>query len=161
MAQPDLFLKIEGIEGESNDAKHKGAIELESWSWGATQHGTHANGSGGGGGKVAMQDFHAVMKVNKASPRLMLACATGDHIKKATLICRKAGKEQQEYLKLTLTDVLVSSFQSGHNTGGLVPTEQFSLNFARIEYEYKEQKSDGSLAAPTKAGYCQKTGKPV
>ena len=60
-----------------------------------------------------MQDFHFVMKSNKASPLLMLACATGKHIKKATLTCRKAGGEQQEFLEIKFTDLLVSSFQIG------------------------------------------------
>jgi type VI secretion system secreted protein Hcp len=162
MASVDFFLKIEGVDGESTDAKHKGSIDLESWSWGQSQSGTHSSGGGGGAGKVSMQDFHAVMKVNKASPKLALACATGDHIKKAVLTCRKAGKDQQEYYKIVLSDLLVSSYQTGGNGhGGIVPTDQFSLNFTKIEFEYKEQKPDGTLGAPTKAGYCLKTQKPV
>ena len=162
MAAVDYFLKIEGIDGESSDHKHKGEIDLESWSWGEHQSGTHAGGGGGGAGKVAMQDFHFVMKVNKASPKLMLACATGEHIKKGILTCRKAGKEQQEFLKVTLSDLLVSSYQtggSGHSD--IVPTDQISLNFAKIEFEYKEQKPDGTLGAPTKAGYNLKEQKAV
>src|ERR1700753_4105926 len=83
MAAVDYFLKIDGIEGESKDSKHKGEIDLDSWSWGANQSGTYHGGGGGGAGKVAMQDFHFVMKINKASPKLMLACASGEHIKKA------------------------------------------------------------------------------
>jgi type VI secretion system secreted protein Hcp len=153
MAATDYFLKIDGIDGESTDAKHKGSIDLESWNWGATNAGSHASGSGGGSGKVAMQDFHFVMKHCKASPKLMLACATGEHLKKATLVCRKAGKDQQEYLKVTLTDCLVSSYQTGGSTGGVVPTDSLSLNFAKIEKEYKEQRPDGSLAGAVKAGY--------
>jgi type VI secretion system secreted protein Hcp len=157
----DLFLKIDGIEGECQDVRHKGEIELESWDWGATQSGSHADSSGGRG-KVNMKDLRAVMKVNKASPKLMLACATGDHIQTAVLTCRKAkpGKEQQEYLKITLSDLLVSSYQTGISPG-VTPTEEFSLNFARIEVEYKEQKADGSLGAPIRTGYCRKTNKKV
>ena len=75
----DYFLKIEGIEGESHDDKHKNEIDLQSWSWGETQTGTHSAGGGGGAGKVDMQDFHFVMAHNKASPKLMLACASGEH----------------------------------------------------------------------------------
>jgi type VI secretion system secreted protein Hcp len=162
MAAVDYFLKIEGIEGESNDSKHKGEIDLQSWSWGESQSGTHAQGGGGGAGKVAMQDFHFVMSVNKASPKLALACATGEHIKKAVLIARKAGKEQQEFLKITMSDLLVSSFQTGGSGhGDILPTEQISLNFAKIEWEYKEQKPDGSLGGPVKAGYDLKANKAV
>lgn len=97
MAAVDYFLKLDGIKGESQDSKHKDEIDVESWSWGETQSGTHAGGGGGGAGKVSMQDFHFVMKVNKSSPKLLQACASGEHIKEALLTCRKAGKEQQEY----------------------------------------------------------------
>src|SRR5947209_902922 len=121
MAAVDFFLKVDGIEGESTDAKHKNEIDVESWSWGEHQSGTHAGGGGGGAGKVSMDDFHFVMKVNKASPKLFLACADGDHIKKAVLTCRKAGKEQQEYLKITLSDLLVSSYHTGGSQGNVVP----------------------------------------
>lgn len=160
MALVDYFLKIDGIEGESHDSKHKGEIDVESWSWGEAQSGTHAAGGGGGAGKVAMQDFHFVMKINKASPKLFLACADGEHIKKAVLTCRKAGKEQQEFFKITLSDLLVSSFQtggSGHND--IVPTDQISLNYSRIDFEYKEQKPDGTLGGAVKAGYDLKAQK--
>src|SRR5687767_198417 len=108
MAAVDYYLKIDGVPGESSDAKHKAEIDVESWSWGATQSGKASFGGGGGAGKVQMQDFHFVMRVNKASPKLMLACATGEHIKQAVLTCRKAGGEQQEYMKVTMSDILVS-----------------------------------------------------
>ena len=154
MAAVDYFLKIDGIDGESSKNKHENEIELESWSWGESQSGTAAHGGGGGAGKVAMQDFHFVMKVSKASPKLMLACATGEHIKKAVLTARKAGKEQQEYLKVTLSDLLVSSYQTGGSGhGDVVPTDQVSLNFSKIEVDYKEQKADGSLGGATPAGF--------
>src|SRR3981189_3517926 len=105
MAVVDYFLKIEGIPGESADSKHKDEIDLESWSWGVTQGGTMAYGGGGGAGKASFNDFHFTMKVNKSTPKLMLACANGEHIKKAVLTCRKAGKDQQEFLKYTFTDL--------------------------------------------------------
>lgn len=162
MAAVDYFLKIEGIDGESADHKHKGEIELLSWSWGASQHGSHSSGGGGGAGKVVMQDFHFVMKCSKASPKLMLACATGEHIKKATIIARKAGTEQQEFLKYTLSDVLVSSYQTGGSgAGDVIPTDQISFNFAKVEIEYKEQKADGTLGGTVKAGYDIKQNKKV
>jgi type VI secretion system secreted protein Hcp len=157
----DYFLKIEGIDGESQDAKHKGEIQLESFSWGANQSGTFASGGGGGAGKVQMQDFNFVMHINKASPKLFLACATGDHIKKAVLTCRKAGKDQQEYMKFTFSDVLVSSYQTGGSPGDVVPMEQISLNYAKMEMEYKEQKPDGTLGGSIKAGYDLKQNKAV
>src|SRR5258708_6196229 len=112
MAAVDYFLKLEGVQGESADHKHKGEIDLLSWSFGASNASTFHFGGGGGAGKVQMQDMHFQMNVNKASPKLFLACATGEHIKKATLVCRKAGKDQQEYLTVNFTDVMVSSFQT-------------------------------------------------
>jgi type VI secretion system secreted protein Hcp len=106
-----------------------------------------------GSGKVQMQDFHFVMRVNKASPLLFLCCANGEHIKSATLTCRKAGKEQQEYLKYTFSDLLVSSYQTGGSAGNVVPLDQISLNFTKVEFEYKEQKPDGSLGGSVKKHY--------
>jgi type VI secretion system secreted protein Hcp len=149
----DYFLKIEGIQGESMDKTHKGEIEIESWSWGATQTGTASRGGGLGAGKVDMSDFSLVKNVDKASPSLMLACAQGDHIKSACLVCRKAGKEQQEYLKITFSDLMVSSFMTNGSPGSPLPSEQVSLNFSKVEYEYKEQKADGSLGGAIKKFY--------
>lgn len=149
----DYFLKIEGIDGESTDKKHKNEIDLQSWSWGETQMGAHSGGGGGGAGKVSMQDFSFAMSVNKASPKLMLACASGEHIKGALLVCRKAGKDQQEYLKIKFSDLLVSSYQTGGSAGDVIPTDQISLNFAKIEFEYYPQKPDGSLDAKVVTGW--------
>jgi len=158
MAAVDYFLKIEGIQGESQDAKHKDEIHLESWSFGENNTGTFSVGGGGGAGKVQMQDFHFVKKVDKAGPKLFLACAQGEHIKSAILTCRKAGKDQQEYMKVTFKDILVSSYQtSGSGGADVVPLEQISLNFAAIKFEYKEQKADGTLGGSTVAEFNLKT----
>jgi type VI secretion system secreted protein Hcp len=162
MAAVDYFLKLDGIDGESADDKHKGEIDLLSFSWGATNTGTGGVGGGSGAGKVAMQDLHFTAKVNKSSPKLMLACATGQHIKSGIITCRKAGGDQQEFLKITLTDVLVSSYQVGGSGGSdIIPVEQVSLNFSKIEKEYKPQKPDGSLDSPVKAGWDLKSNKKV
>lgn len=157
MALVDYFLKIDGIQGESYDSKHKNEIEIESFSWGATNVGTASHGGGMGAGRVQMQDFHFLMRINKASPKLMLICATGEHIKNAILTCRKAGKEQQEYLKVTFSDLLVSSYQTGGSSGATVmPMDQISLNFTKVEFEYKEQKADGTLGGSIKSFYDMK-----
>jgi len=153
MAQVDFFLKIDGIEGESLDSKHTKEIDVLSWSWGLTNTGTMGHGSGGGAGKVSMQDFHFNMAINKATPKLMLACAGGDHIKKAVLTCRKAGKEQQEYLKITFSDVLIASYQTGGADGTPIPHEAIALNFSKVELEYKPQKADGTLDGAVKSGW--------
>lgn len=158
----DYFLKIDGIPGESFDSKHKDEIQLESWSFGESQGGSFAFGGGGGAGKVQMQDFHFVMKVNKASPKLFLVCANGEHIKSATLTCRKAGKDQQDFYLVKFTDILVSSFQtSGSGSSDVLPMESISFNFTQINVEYKMQNADGSLSAGVKAGYNLKEMKSV
>jgi type VI secretion system secreted protein Hcp len=157
----DYFLKFDGIKGESTDAKHKDEIDVESWSWGETN--TRGPGSGGGGGssKVSMQDFHFVMRLNTATPGLMKACATGQHIKTATFSGRKAGKDQQEYLTIKFTEVLVSSYQTGGaGHAETVPSDQVSFNFSKIEVAYKRQKPDGTLEAPVHFKYDLKTNKP-
>ena len=162
MAKVDYFLKIDGVEGESTDDKHKGEIELESWSFGGTNSGSFSSGGGGGSGKVSMQDFNFVKKTDKASAKLLVACCTGEHIKTATLVCRKAGGEQQEFLKIILSPILVSTFQSGGSSGtDVIPMEQIALNFGKIEYKYKEQKPDGSLGGEVIGGWDVTTNKKV
>jgi type VI secretion system secreted protein Hcp len=106
-----------------------------------------------------MNDFAFTMKINKASPKLFLACATGQHIKEALLTCRKAGKEQQEYLKIKFNDLLVSSFQTGGSSGDVIPMESISFNFSKIEYSYAAQKPDGGLESPLVHKYDLKENK--
>jgi type VI secretion system secreted protein Hcp len=162
MAQVDYFLKIEGVDGESTDDKHKGEIELESWGVGGTNAGSFSSGGGGGSGKVAMGDFNVVKKTDKASAKLLAACATGEHLKKATLVCRKAGGDQQEFLTIILSPVLVSSYHTGGTAGSeVIPMEQIALNFGKIEYKYKEQKPDGSLGGEVIGGWDVTTNKKV
>ena len=160
----DAFLKLDGIKGESQDSKHKGEIDIMSFSWGAAQTGTSAVGGGAGSGKVSLQDLHVTKKVDASSPLLFLNCSNGSHIKEANLVVRKAGGDQLEYLKIKLTDVLVSSYQpSGHAGGGDdIPTEAVSLNFAKIEMNYQPQGADGkALGGPILAGWDVKANKKV
>jgi type VI secretion system secreted protein Hcp len=134
-------------------------IDVESWSWGEVNSGSHAGGGGGGAGKVSMNDFSFAMRVNKSSPKLFLACANGQHIATAMLTCRKAGKEGQEYLKIKFNDLLVSNFQTGGSGGDVVPVDQISLNFSKIEFSYAAQKPDGSLDSPVVHNYDLKKNK--
>lgn len=154
MALVDYFLKIDGVEGESEDAKHKNEIHVLSFSFGASQAGSFATGGGGGSGKVQMQDFHFMMNINKASPKLLEKCATGEHIPNAVLTARKAGKDQQEYMTIKMSDLLVSSYQNnGQADANSLPTDSISMNFAKIEYEYKPQDAKGQLGAAVKMKY--------
>jgi len=162
----DMFLKIDGggIKGESPVTGFADYMQIDSYSFGATQTGTFSYGAGGGGGKVSMNDFHFVMKTNKASPKLMEACAAGTHLNTATLVCRKAGgKAPVEFLKVEMTDLLVSSYQTGGSAGGDdIPMDQISLNFAKIVITAKDQKSDGTPGTAVVGGWdlkLQKAGK--
>jgi type VI secretion system secreted protein Hcp len=157
----DYFLQITDVPGESTDAKHKNWIDVDSWSWGETQSGTAQSGGGGGAGKVAMQDFHFVSAMSKASPKLFLACATGQHFKEAKLVGRKAGKSQQEFLSWTFSDILVSSYQTGAGEAAASPVDQVSLNFSKVQVSYKAQKADGSLDKAITAGWDTKTNSKV
>jgi type VI secretion system secreted protein Hcp len=154
VAAIDYFLKLDGISGESKDSKHKGEIELLSFSFGETNSGS-SGGGGGGAGKVQMSDFSFTARTTKASPQLFLSCAQGKHLKQAILTVRKAGGSQQEYLIIKLNDVLVSSYALGGSEGGADgdPQDVFSLNFVKLSYDYKPQKADGSLDAPVHAGW--------
>ena len=162
MAQVDYFLKIDGVDGESTDDKHKGEIEVESFSLGATNAGSFQSGGGGGSGKVAMADIHIVKKVDKASAKLLTSCCTGEHLKTATLVCRKAGKDQQEFLTIVLSPILISSFQNAGSAGSdVIPMDQISINYGKIEFKYKEQKPDGSLGGEVVGGWDVTTNKKV
>lgn len=156
----DMFLKLDGISGESADSKHKGEIDIESFSFGVHQTGTAAAGGGMGAGKASFSDVSIVKKADKSSPNLMLKCAIGEHIASAMLTVRKAGGQQQEFYKIKLTDILVTSFQNTGSEGGdAIPNESLSLNFSRIDFEYNEQDAKGGLKGVVKAGYDVKANK--
>lgn len=140
----DIFAKLGDIKGESLDAKHKDEIEVLSFSWGLTNGGTISSGGGGGAGKATFQDLAIVHKIDKASPRLMETCATGTHLKDATITHRKAGKGQQEFLIIKMNDVIVTAVTHGGTTEQ-PGSESVSLAFAKVDLEYRAQKPDGSL----------------
>jgi type VI secretion system secreted protein Hcp len=154
----DYFLKIDGIPGESADSKHKDEIDVEAWSWGEV-NAPHPGSGGTGAGKVQMQDLNFTARFSKASPNLMLACASGKHLKSAVLTARREGKAQAEFLTFSLSDVLVSSYQTAGAAGEVSPVDSVSLNFSKIQIEYKQQKADGSLAGSIKAGWDVKQNK--
>ena len=161
----DIFLKIDGIDGESTDDKHKNEIVILSYAWGEEAQQAPSGGAGGGGGgagKVAMQDFHLSMFVSQASPKLFLACAKGEHFKNAVLTVRRAGASPADFLKWRFTDVLINSYQTaGDGATGALPADHASLKFSKIEVEYSPVKPDGTLGTPVKAGWENKTNKPV
>jgi type VI secretion system secreted protein Hcp len=149
----DIFIKIGDLKGESVDDKHKDEVQVLAWSWGMSQSGTTHTGTGAGSGKVAVQDMSFTHYIDKVSPNLMLACANGKHFSEALLTVRKAGEKPLEYLKITMTDLIVTSVTTGGSGGEDRLTENVSLNFAKFKVEYTPQKKDGSGDAPITIGW--------
>ena len=143
----DIFAKIGDIKGESLDAKHKDEVEVLSWSWGVSQSGSITQGGGGGQGKASFNDFNFTHHVDKASPVLLKACATGEHIKEATITVRKAGKGQQEFLIIKMNDILITSVNPSGSGDSAATAESVAMQCAKVDLEYKPQKADGSLDA--------------
>lgn len=140
----DMFMKVGDLKGESKDDKHGGEIDVLAWSWGMSQSGTTHLGTGGGAGKVSVQDLSFTKYIDKASMNLIIACCNGKHYPEAKLTVRKAGENPLEYLTITMKDVLVTAVSTGGSGGEDRLTENVTLNFAHFIAEYKPQKADGT-----------------
>lgn len=141
----DMFIKIGDVKGESADDKHKEEIDVLGWSWGLAQPGTTHTGTGGGAGKVMVQDLSFTKYTDAASHALILGCCKGTHYDKATLVVRKAGDNPLEYLKITMEDLIVSSVSTGGtNAGEDRLIESVTLNFAKFKFEYDPQTKKGA-----------------
>lgn len=140
----DYLLKINGVDGESKISGHEDEIDVLAWSWGMSQSGTMHVGGGGGAGKVDVQDISLTKYVDKATPTLIKMCCNGKHFDEVLLTARKAGEEALEYFKIKMTQVLVTSINTGGSGGDDRLTENVSLNFAKYEVAYTPQKEDGS-----------------
>ncbi len=156
----DMFLKIEGIKGESADDAHKDEIDVLAWSWGASQSGTMHTGGGGGAGKANFQDVSVTKYVDKSSHALLKAVSAGQHVTSALLTVRKAGENPLEYVKLTMNECLISSISTGGSEGEDRLTENITINFGNFDYEYTPQKEDGSGDAVLPYGFNIKANKP-
>src|SRR5262249_14733397 len=142
----DIFAKLGDIKGESTDSKHKDEIEVLSYSWGVTQTGSIGTGGGAGAGKATFQDLSIGHKFDKAAPKLLQGCATGEHLKEATITFRKAGERQQDFLIIKMNDVIITGVVQGAPSSE-AGSETVRLEFAKVDWEFKPQKADGSLDA--------------
>ena len=140
----DMFMKIDGVDGESKDKKHTKEIDVMSWSWGMSNSGSAHVGGGAGAGKVNVQDLTFTKYVDSASPKLMLACCNGKHYDTALLTVRKAGEKPVEYIKIKLTEVLITSVSTGGSGGEDRLTENVTLNFAKVHLDYTPQDDTGA-----------------
>jgi type VI secretion system secreted protein Hcp len=149
----DMFIKIGDIKGESQDKKHKDEIDVLAWSWGSSQSGTTHMGAGGGAGKASILDLSLTKYVDRASPVLWKHVCTGSHIKEAVLVVRKAGGKPLEYIKITMSDCLISSLSTGGSGGEDQLTENVTINFSKFKVEYVPQNADGSGGAAIPFGW--------
>ena len=152
-----MFLKIDGIAGESADAKHKGEIEIESFSWGASDPGTAGPGGGGSTGRVTMEDFSFTTPATRASPKLFLACVERRRIKTALLTLRRSGAQQHDFLKITMSDVQIAGWNQA--SGGQLPVDQVSMHFGKVQIAYTGQRPDGTPGDTVTAGWDAKNTK--
>lgn len=140
----DMFIKIGDIKGESKDAVHKTEIDVLAWSWGISNSGSAHMGGGAGAGKVNVQDLSFTKYVDSASPPLLMAGCKGTHYDTADLVVRKAGDTPLEYIKIQLTEVMVTSVSTGGSGGEDRLTENVTLNFAKFKFSYQKQAAKGA-----------------
>lgn len=142
----DIFAKIGNIPGESFDARHKDEIEVISFTWGVTNAASAGSGGAQTTGKPLIRELLFVHAIDKATPKLLQACATGTRLPDATITHRRAGGQQQEFLFVRMSDVKVTSVMQG-GSSDQPAAETVTLAFAKVDLEYRSQKTDGSLDA--------------
>jgi len=156
----DYLLDLGDVKGESKDDVHKETIEVASWSLGASNP-TSVGSSGMSAGKVSYSDLSVMISLEKASVELLTRVSTGKVIPKATLFGRKAGDDKrQDYLKIELEEVMVSSWQTSASDGSGIPMLSVSFAFSKITYNYFVQGADQKLeTSPLIATYDLKASK--
>jgi type VI secretion system secreted protein Hcp len=153
MADTYFFLKLEGIEGESQDADHSGEIDFFSFTEGISNAGKYDAGTGGNTGKAIYSDLHLTKYVERSSPTLRQYCGLGTAIDTVTISCNKqAGEKKVEYFKITMHHVVVTSISAGSGGSTDPINESLSLNFAGIEYDYTQQSNTGEAVGTTHFG---------
>lgn len=164
MARLDAFLDLKSgnVKGESTEQDYADCIQLLAWSWGCTNAGSASHGTGEGTGAVNMQDFSFSMIMNSASAPLMTLCNTGKHFKTAIFTQRKSTGDEtpKPFLVITMSDVMVSSYQTG-SSGPELPHENCSINFSKVEMEYFAQDATGAVKSKGKMGWDVKLAKKV
>lgn len=159
MAQ-DIFLKIDGIDGESQDAQHKDTIQVNNWNWTIHQESTMHMGNGNGSGKATVEDLTIEHFVDRASPNLMKYCLTGKHIPEVKLIVRKSGGSPLEYLKITMNDVVITRVQpNGSKDDNVGSKETVSFSFNKVTQEYVVQNPQGGAGGSVTAAFDIKANK--
>ena len=148
----DIFLKLDGIPGDSTDDDHKGEIDVEAFTFNAKR------ATGSGGGKVKFAPLRVIKVYDASSPKLMQAAASGRHIKSAVLTFRRSGDPNRvEFLTYKLSDVVVSSYQEGganvdqRTLGSL--EDEVGLNPAKVQVTEKTIDASGKAGPVVSASF--------
>lgn len=155
----DMFMKVDGVTGESKDSNHSGWTDITSFSWGASQPGNMAVGGGGGAGKVNFNDLRVEALIDKSTTALLKYCASGKHITKVEVSICKAGGTQVEYARITLEDVLVTTMNYNGADNGDTLAMTYSFQASKVKQQYWEQSSTGGKGAESTAGWNIKENK--
>lgn len=140
----DMYMRVDGVQGESKDSNHRHWTNIQSYAWGATQPGNMATGSGGGVGKASFSDLHVVAVIDKAAPAVLKYCANGRHLPQVEISVCKAGGTQIEYLRITLSEVLVTSVQQGASKDSDAVSVDYAFQAANVKKQYWEQTDQGT-----------------
>jgi type VI secretion system secreted protein Hcp len=141
----DYFLELDGIQGESQDEKHKNQIQILSWSWGASNTSSVSGTGGSGAGKVDLSDFNCMTNFDKSTPKFFKTCAKGTHITKGVLSAIKAGGDGKPYLKVNFNEIFITSLQM--SASGEIPTVSLSFTYNEIGIDYSVQDEKGTLTS--------------
>jgi type VI secretion system secreted protein Hcp len=153
----DYYLKLDGIQGESADDKHKNEIQILSWSWGASNVSSVAGTGGSGAGKVDLSDFSVMAFFDKSTPKFFKNVCAGTHIPTGTLTAIKSGADGKPYLKVDFKELFVTGLQiSGSNE---IPSVSLSFSYNEIKIDYSVQDEKGNLASTGPVTYSTKANK--
>ena len=150
----NVFLKIPGIEGESQNENHKNEIEITSYSFSGHHTGSPESGTGLAGGKAQVTDLQLTKVMDKSSPKILEACCIGKPIPGGPVILSvdRAGDPPVTYLKVTLHNAVISSYHVS-SAGGDLPNESLTISSLKIEQEYKPIDEKGNPQGAIKAHY--------
>jgi type VI secretion system secreted protein Hcp len=155
----DMFMRVEGANGESKDSNHKDWTDIKSFTWGASQPGSMASGGGGGVGKASFRDLRVDALIDKAAPAVMKTCISGKHLNKVEISVCKAGGSQIEYTRVTLEEVIVTSVEYSAALNSDAVLVQYSFQAAKVKQQYWEQTDKGGKGPETQVGWNIKENK--
>jgi type VI secretion system secreted protein Hcp len=153
----DYFLKLDGIQGESQDEKHKNEIQVLSWSWGASNASTVSATGGSGAGKVDLSDFSMMLNFDKSTPKFFKSITLGAHIATGTLTATKAGADGKPYLKLDFEELFITGLQMSASSE--TPAVSLSFSYNQIKMDYSMQDEKGNVASTGPVTYNVKQNK--